>query len=160
MTPYRGRSFFVFHPGFGYFADAYGLHEEAIEAGGRPPTPQRLRTLIEKAKAEGVTTVFIQPQYAPESAQAIADAIGGKVVVLNGLRRDVIADIEDIALKIEIAMRRSTPRAEDRGGKGEGRREEGRMDEETPRLLSPLSPHPSPLCSWGVCLAGVTIRAE
>ena len=120
MAPYRGRSFFVFHPGFGYFADAYGLHEEAIEAGGRSPMPKQLRTLIEKAKAEGVTTVFVQPQYAPESAQAVADAIGGKVVAINGLGRDVIADIEDIALKIEIAMRRSTPRRGNRGGKGDG----------------------------------------
>ncbi len=104
LGPYRGRSFYVFHPGFGYFADAYGLHEEAIEAGGRSPTPKQLQALVEKAKAEGVTTVFIQPQYAPESAQAVADAIGGRVVTINGLGRDVIADIDDIAAKVEKAL--------------------------------------------------------
>jgi zinc transport system substrate-binding protein len=104
LSPYRGRSFYVFHPGFGYFADAYGLREEAIEAGGREPTPKQQRALIEKAKADGVTTVFVQPQYAPESARAVAEAIGGKVVTLDGLRRDPIADIEDIAAKVNKAL--------------------------------------------------------
>ena len=39
LAPYRGHSFYVFHPGFGYFADAYGLRQEAVEAGGHSPTP-------------------------------------------------------------------------------------------------------------------------
>ena len=84
LAPYRGRSFYVFHPGFGYFADAYGLKEAAIR--GRRPlahAPSSFTPSIEKAKADGVTTVFIQPQYA--GAQAVADAIGGRVVTINGL---------------------------------------------------------------------------
>ena len=101
LAPYRGRSFYVFHPGFGYFADAYGLKQEAVEAGGRSPTPKQLRALIEKAQADGVKTIFVQPQYAPQSAQVVAEAIGGKVVPINGLGKDVLADIEDIATKIE-----------------------------------------------------------
>ena len=30
-------------------------------------------------------TIFVQPQYAPQSAQVVAEAIGGKVVPINGL---------------------------------------------------------------------------
>ena len=106
LAPYRGRSFYVFHPGFGYFADAYGLKQEAVEAGGRSPTPKQLRALIEKAQADGVKTIFVQPQYAPQSAQVVAEAIGGKVVAINGLGKDVIADIEDIASRsIEESIR-------------------------------------------------------
>ena len=108
LAPYRGRSFYVFHPGFGYFADAYGLKEEAVEAGGQSPTPKQLRALIEKARAEGVKTVFVQPEFDPQSAQVVADAIGGQVVPINGLGKNVIADIEDIAAKIEKAMRESS----------------------------------------------------
>ncbi len=104
LAPYRGRSFYVFHPGFGYFADAYGLKQEAVEAGGRSPTPQQLRALIEKAQADGVKTIFVQPQYAPQSAVVVAEAIGGQVVPINGLGKNVIADIEDIARKIEHAL--------------------------------------------------------
>jgi zinc transport system substrate-binding protein len=126
LAPYRGRSFYVFHPGFGYFADAYGLHEEAIEAGGRTPKPKQLRALIERAKAEGVTTVFVQPQHAPESAQAVADALGGRVVTIDGLGQDVIADIEDIAAKVESAMRPAVPQGRNANTEGGRERGEGR----------------------------------
>jgi zinc transport system substrate-binding protein len=105
LAPYRGRSFLVFHPGFGYFADAYGLKELAVEAGGRQPAPKQLRALIETAKAEGIGAVFVQPEFDPHSAQVVAEAIGGRVVVLNGLAKDVLQDLEEIAGKIETAMR-------------------------------------------------------
>ena len=110
LAPYRGRSFYVFHPSFGYFADAYGLKEKAVEAGGQSPTPQELRTLIEQARDEGVTTIFVQPQFDPRGAQIVADALGGKVVPINGLGENVIEDIEDIATKIETALNGSSPR--------------------------------------------------
>jgi zinc transport system substrate-binding protein len=104
LAPYRGRAFLVFHPGFGYFADAYGLKEEAVEAGGRSPGPKQFRALVEKAKAEGIKTVFVQPQYDPHSARAVAEAIGGEVVPMNGLAKDVLADLEDIAEKVKRSM--------------------------------------------------------
>ncbi len=110
LAPYRGRAFLVFHPGFGYFADAYGLKEEAVEAGGRSPGPKQFRALVEKAKAEGIKTVFVQPQYDPHSARAVAEAVGGEVVPMNGLAKDVLADLEDIAEKVKTAFDASPPR--------------------------------------------------
>ena len=110
LAPYRGRSFYVFHPGFGYFADAYGLKQEAVEAGGRSPTPKQLRALIEKARADGVQDDFRAAAVCPAERQVVAEAIGGKVVPINGLGKDVIADIEDIAKKIETALQESSPR--------------------------------------------------
>jgi len=115
LAPYRGRSFYVFHPGFGYFAHAYGLKQEAVEAGGHSPTPPQLRALIEKARAEGAKTIFVQPQYDPQSAQVVAEAIGGRVVVINGLAKDVLADIDDIAMKVAAAMRESAPPRQEKG---------------------------------------------
>ena len=35
LKPYRGQSFYVFHPAFGYFGAAYGLKQQAVEVGGR-----------------------------------------------------------------------------------------------------------------------------
>jgi zinc transport system substrate-binding protein len=110
LAPYRGRSFLVFHPAFGYFADAYGLKEEPVEAGGSVPAPKQLRALIEKAKAEGIKTVFVQPQYDPHSAQVVAEAIGGEVVPMDGLAKDVLQDLEDIAEKIKTAFGVNSPR--------------------------------------------------
>jgi zinc transport system substrate-binding protein len=108
LAPYRGRTFYVFHPGFAYFADAYGLKEEAVQVGGQAPSAKQLSALIAKARAEGVKTVFVQPEFDPQSAQVVADALGGRVVTINGLGTNVIADIDDIAMKIKKAMCRSS----------------------------------------------------
>ena len=43
LAPCRGQTFYVFHPAFGYFADAYGLVQKSVETEGKPPTPRRLR---------------------------------------------------------------------------------------------------------------------
>jgi hypothetical protein len=47
----------------------------------------------------------VQPQSPQQSAQVIADAIGGKVVAINGLAGNVSEDIEDIAAKMAAAMK-------------------------------------------------------
>jgi zinc transport system substrate-binding protein len=107
LKPYRDHTFYVFHPGFGYFADAFGLKEVAVEVGGKSPSPKELRELIEQVKRNRIKTIFIQPQSNPQSAQVIADAIGGRVVTINGLAKDVLNDMEDIANKIEAAMKES-----------------------------------------------------
>ncbi len=101
LAPYRGRSFIVFHPGFGYFADAYGLRELAIESGGRSPTPKQIHALIAMAQAEGANTLFVQPQFDPNSVKPIADAIGGTVASIDGLQFDVLSNYEEIAEKLE-----------------------------------------------------------
>jgi zinc transport system substrate-binding protein len=105
LAPYRGRAFYVFHPGFGYFADAYGLQQVAVEAGGRSPTPKQLQALIEQARKDRIKVIFVQPQSPQQSAQVIADAIGGKVVAIDGLAGNVSEDIEDIAAKMAAAMK-------------------------------------------------------
>jgi zinc transport system substrate-binding protein len=104
LQPYRGQAFYVFHPGFGYFADAYGLRQIAVEAGGRSPSPKQMQALIRQAREERVRVIFVQPQSPQQSARVIAEAVGAKVVTINGLTKDVLADTEDIAAKIELAL--------------------------------------------------------
>ncbi len=105
LAPYRGKRFYVFHPGFGYFADAYGLQQVAIEEGGRQPTPKQLQALIASARDDHVSAIFVQPQSPQQSAQVIAEAIGGKTVMIDGLAKDVPHDIQDIAAKLAAALR-------------------------------------------------------
>lgn len=105
LKPYAGQSFYVFHPAFGYFADCYHLKEEAIEAGGKQPAPKQLRQLIQKAKAEGVRVIFIQPQFDLHSAQSVADAIGGRIAPINDMEKNILANLQDIAGKLEKAFK-------------------------------------------------------
>jgi zinc transport system substrate-binding protein len=105
MKPFAGRAMYVFHPAFGYFADCYGLKQEAIQVGGKQPTLKQLQQLIHRAKAVKAKTVFFQPQFEPRSAQTVAQAIGGKAEPLNDMLKDVLANLREIAEKIEIAMK-------------------------------------------------------
>lgn len=104
LTPFKGSRFYVFHPSFGYFADAYGLEQIPIELDGKSPSPRQLVALIEQAKTDGVKVVFVQKQFPADSANAVAEAIGGTVVQLDPLAEDVVANLRLIAESIETAL--------------------------------------------------------
>ena len=93
----KGQTFYVYHGAFAYFAEAYGLKQEAIEIGGRRPEPKRLATLVEKAKSEGVKLIFVQPQFDQSSATSLAEAIGGQVLMLDPLQHNIFENLNKIA---------------------------------------------------------------
>lgn len=105
FEPYRGRFFFAFHPAFGYFADVYGLLQMPIEIEGKIPTPKQIEALIGKAKEENVNIIFVSPQFNKKSAETIADAIGGSVISINPLEKNVLENLEDMATKIENSFK-------------------------------------------------------
>ncbi|MFO7964847.1 MAG: zinc ABC transporter substrate-binding protein [Desulfobacterales bacterium] len=82
------RSFMVYHPSWGYFADTYHLKQIPVELEGKAPKPAQLRRLIERAEAEGIKVIFAQPQFSTKSAEAVAGAIGGRVVYADPLAYD------------------------------------------------------------------------
>ena len=106
LAPLKGREFFVFHPAYGYFADAFGLKQVAVEVEGKEPRAQQLSALIQKARQRGVKVIFVQPQFSPKSAEAVAAAINGVVVPLDPLARNYIRNLEDMAAKIEAALKK------------------------------------------------------
>jgi zinc transport system substrate-binding protein len=101
----RGRAFMVFHPAWGYFAEDYGLRQIAIEAEGKEPGPRTLARIIDTAKAEGVRVVFVQKQFGRTTAEAVAKAVGGEVVVVDPLAEDFLASTRTMA----SALARSLP---------------------------------------------------
>ncbi len=103
LAPKKGRTFYVYHGAFAYFALDYGLVQEAIELGNRKPTPKQLAEIAKQAKEEGVTTIFVQPQFDQSSAEALAESIGGKVQALDPLEKDVIANLRAIGKAIAAA---------------------------------------------------------
>jgi len=94
------RKFYVFHPAFGYFANAFGLEQVAVEIEGREPGGKHLASLIESAKTDGVKTLFVQKQFRSSSVNAIANAIGAEVVELDPLAEDYMSSFKYIASKI------------------------------------------------------------
>ncbi len=97
LAPFKGGKIFVFHPAFGYFADAYGLTQVAVEIEGKAPKGKDLSRFIKNARQERVRVIFVQPQFDQNAAGKIAGAINGVVIPLDPLARDYIKNLEKIA---------------------------------------------------------------
>ncbi|NLB54242.1 MAG: zinc ABC transporter solute-binding protein [Lentisphaerae bacterium] len=106
LAEHKGKSFYVFHPSFGYFADEFGLVQIPIETGGKTPNPKDLAILTKAAKRDMIKTVFVQPQFDPRAAGIIADATGADLEVLDPLSEHLFKNLEDIARKIAKSFER------------------------------------------------------
>ncbi len=93
LAPYRGRTILVFHPAWGYYADAYGLTELPIEIAGKPPGARRLAAILDLARTRRVRTVFVQPQFSDALAHTVARSLGAKVVAVDPLAADYLANL-------------------------------------------------------------------
>jgi zinc transport system substrate-binding protein len=104
LRPYAGRAFLIFHPALGYFADAYGLRQIAIEKYGMEPGPRMIAASIEAARAQDIQVVFVQAQFSEDSARTIAAEIDGSVVRLDPLAPDPIETILTVMEALSEAL--------------------------------------------------------
>jgi zinc transport system substrate-binding protein len=100
----RGARFMVYHPTWGYFAREYGLEQVAIEAEGKEPSAQRLIGLIDRARREKVKVVFVQAGFPRKSAQVIAEAVGGRLVVADPQDPDWLGNLRRVARELQEAL--------------------------------------------------------
>jgi zinc transport system substrate-binding protein len=101
-----GKTFYVFHPAWGWFAENYGLQQVAIERHGEhgaEPSPEELAQIIDRARADHATAIFVQPQFSSRSARMIADDIGAQVVVMDPLAADWIDNLRRVAVTLREA---------------------------------------------------------
>ena len=92
------RAFLVYHPSWGYFARQYGLEQIAIEAEGKEPGAVRLIGVIEQARRARAEIVLVP--FPRESAQVLAEAIGGRTVTADPQS----ADWEETLLRVAEAL--------------------------------------------------------
>lgn len=98
------REFFVFHPAWGYFADAYELRQIPIEVAGREPSDAELTAILELAREHGARVVFVQPQITGKSAQIVANEIGGRVEKIDPLAKDIPENLLHVAKALAEAV--------------------------------------------------------
>lgn len=79
LAPFRGRKFIVFHPSLSYFAREYGLDQFSLESGGKEPTPQHMRAVVDMAKENNIHVIYIQSEFDREHARVFAEEIDGTV---------------------------------------------------------------------------------
>jgi zinc transport system substrate-binding protein len=103
LAPARGGLLLSYHPSWGYFADAYGLRQAAIEAEGRPPSARQLARLIETALGANVRLVLTEPAYDPKPARTVAQQIGAELVVADPLAEAWDANLRALAARLGAA---------------------------------------------------------
>jgi len=115
LSPFKGEIFLVYHPAFGYFARHYGLKQEAVEAGGKDPSPKHLQKVITLARQKNVRIVFVQPEFNRKAARLIAKTIDGAVIKLDPLAYNLVDNYTTFATKIQSAIK--SRKKEDNGEK-------------------------------------------
>lgn len=98
------RKFLVFHPSWGYFAEAYGLRQIAIEAAGKEPGPRTLAKIIDRARRDDIRVIFVQQQFSRTTADTVAKAIGGRVVAIDPLAEDYLENLRKAAAAFISAL--------------------------------------------------------
>ena len=109
LLPYKGYSFIVFHPAWGYFAEEYGLKQLSMEKRGRELGMKELAELIAEAKSSGMKTIFIEPEFSTESAKGLATEIGARTRELNPVLEDWFVNMKSATLEIKQALAEQRP---------------------------------------------------
>ena len=89
--------FFVLHPAWGHFADAYGLEQIALEHDHKEPDLRRLREFVVAAREDPIAVVFVQPQFDPSAARSLAREVDARVETLDPLAADWPENLRRVA---------------------------------------------------------------
>jgi zinc transport system substrate-binding protein len=100
LGPLRVKTWVVYHPSWGYFAEDYGLSLLVIEQDGKVPTARHLANVIGLAKAAGVKMVCAEPQYDKRPAQTLAQQLGTRLEMVDPLQENWPALMGDVAEKL------------------------------------------------------------
>ncbi len=100
----NNRTFLVFHPAFGYFADDFGLEMIALQEDGKEASPRRISELVDLAREEKVRVIFYQEEINSRQAEAFARELSGTTVALDPLSEAYIENLRTMAKTISEAM--------------------------------------------------------
>lgn len=97
LSGLRNSRFMVFHPAWSYFARDYDLEMISIEIEGSEPSAAEMAALIRTAQQYDIQVIFAQPEFSTQSAETIAQEVGGEVVFIDPLAPDWLNNMRRVA---------------------------------------------------------------
>lgn len=91
------KTFVIYHPSLGYFADEYGLKMIAIEEEGKEATLKRLNDVVDYMKKEAIKVILYQEEFDSQQAKTIAEEVDGVTMEINPLAADYIENLIRLA---------------------------------------------------------------
>lgn len=83
-----GRSFLVYHPAYGYFAEEVGLQQRYMEVDGKEPSATEVKELLSLVSSERISVVFLEKQFAARTAETLAEELDVPVEYVNPLEEN------------------------------------------------------------------------
>jgi len=82
---FRTREYITFHTAWNYFSRRYNLKVAGVieESPGREPSPKHIANIVKEVNRIGSKVVFVEPQFNPKIAQAVAKECGARVLYLD-----------------------------------------------------------------------------
>lgn len=102
----KNRVILVYHPAWGYFAKRYGLQQIAFEKEGKEASLQYMLKIVKLAKRLKINTIFVEPQFSKTQAQKLAQIINAKIVEINPLAANYLANMQQVVNKIVRSLGR------------------------------------------------------
>ena len=106
LAAQEGKSFLIFHPALGYFAEHYHLKQLVIEKEGKSPSALHLRRLSDRARAEKIPAILVQKGFDHKSAATLAAEFGGRLLEIDPMEKDWLKNTWQLAEKVREAMAR------------------------------------------------------
>jgi len=100
-----GRKFLVWHPAWGYFAEAYGLEQVAVEEEGKEPNAKSLASLLDRTRREGFRMIFVSEETRSRAVESFAKAAGLSLVRLDPLSMNYLDNLRFMADRIAEGLR-------------------------------------------------------
>lgn len=93
----KNRSFIIYHPSLGYFADDYNLKMIAIETEGKEATAKELQNIIDIAHQKNIKVIFHQQEIDSAKSKTLAQEIGGETQLFEPLSPNYLENLRTIS---------------------------------------------------------------
>jgi len=98
------KTFIVHHPAWTYFAWDYGLMQVPLMMNEKEPGPKYLAEVIDLARRDNITTIFVEPEYNPKAAEIISKEMNASVVYLDPLAGDYLENMAYVGEEISKSL--------------------------------------------------------
>lgn len=100
----KNKIFIVHHPAWTYFARDYGLNQVPLMENEKEPGPKYLGEVIEIARKNNITTLFVEPQYNPKAAEAIAQEMNAEIITIDPLAENYLDNMVNASQEIALSL--------------------------------------------------------
>lgn len=96
--------FVVHHPAWTYFARDYNLDQVPLMENEKEPGPKYLGEVIELARKNNITAIFVEPEFNPKAAEVIAKEMNASIIDLDPLAENYLENMRYAGKKIAESL--------------------------------------------------------